>query len=61
MTFKSQKNPAKIYGISAVLQFVLPRFILSKKFRSYLTTDWKTKAASVNITFLKFPSLTNLV
>ena len=42
MTLKSQKNPAKINGYSAVLQFVLPRFISSKKFRTYITIDGKT-------------------
>ena len=37
--------PLQINAYSTVLQFVLPRFISSKKFRSYLTLDGKTNAA----------------
>ena len=43
--FKTAKNSVQINVYSAVLQFVLPRFISSKKVRSYLTLDGKTKAA----------------
>ena len=43
--FKTAKNSVQINVYSAVLQFVLPRFISSKKVRSYLTLDEKTKAS----------------
>jgi len=41
LKFKIAENPVKMSVYSAVLQFVLPRFISSK----YLTLDGKTKAA----------------
>ena len=45
LKFKIAENSVQINVYSAVLQFVLPRFISSKKLRSYLTLDGKTKAA----------------
>ena len=45
LKFKIAENSVQINVYSAVLQFVLPRFISSKKVRSYLTLDGKTKAA----------------
>ena len=41
LKFKIEENVAKMSVYSAVLQFVLPRFISSKS----LTLDGKTKAA----------------
>lgn len=41
LKFKIADNPGKMSVYSAVLQFVLPRFISSK----YLTLDGKKKAA----------------
>ena len=45
LKFKIAENSLQINVYSAVFQFVLPRFISSKKVRSYLTLDGKTKAA----------------
>ena len=45
LKFRIAENSAQINVYSTVLQFVLPRFISSKKVRSYLTLDGKTKAA----------------
>ena len=41
LKFNIAENPVKMSVYSAVLQYVLPRFISSK----YLTFDGKTKAA----------------
>ena len=45
LKFKNAENSVQINVYSAVLQFVLPRFISIKKFRSYLILDGITKAA----------------
>ena len=45
LKFKIAENSVQVNVYSAVLQFVLPRFISSKKLRSYLTLDGKTKVA----------------
>ena len=48
LKFKNAENSVQINVYSAVLQFaefVLPRFISSKKFGSYLILDGITKAA----------------
>ena len=45
LKFKIAENSVQVIVYSAVSQFVLPRFISSKKLRSYLTLDGKTKVA----------------
>ena len=45
LKFKNAENSVQINVHSAVLQFVLPRFIRSKKFGYYLILDGITKAA----------------
>jgi len=44
LKFKNAENSVQINVYSAVLQFVLSRFISSKKFRSYLILDGIRKA-----------------
>ena len=60
LKFKIAESSLQINVYSAVLQFVLPRFISSKTGPIVVNLRWENESC-LNITFLKFPSLTNLV
>ena len=60
LKFKIAESSLQINVYSAVLQFVLPRFISSKTGPIVFNLRWENESC-LNITSLKFPSLTNLV